>query len=336
MQNKLAKATGSPSAAVITATTDTSGVIGVVVDGAGTSGSAQIARAGQASCAFDGATTAGDYVQISSLVAGDCTDAGGSYPASGQVLGRVLSTNSAAGNYGILVGAEVQASVSAAVTSVFGRNGVVVATSGDYSVAQISGAAPLASPTFTGTPAAPTPAASDNSTKLATTAYVQSQTCPIWFTTPNGASTVNFSVTANKASVWGVVLYCNLTTTQVTYDVATADNTANTYDIGIMNSSGTVVAHIGPTAGTSFASSTGWKTLSWTSSAQLPPGKYYAVLTTNCTTTCAVLEGGNSGAGLTYAGNIAETVTTGGTLPATITVPSDSYTATTIPTFSLH
>jgi len=335
--NKLAKSTGAFSAAIIAATTDTSGVIGVVVDGAGTSGSAQIARAGQAPCAFDGATTAGDYVQISSLVAGDCTDAGGSYPASGQVLGRVLSTNAAAGNYGILVGAEVQASSgSAAVTSVFGRNGVVAAASGDYSVAQISGAAPLASPTFTGTPAAPTPAASDNSTKLATTAYVQSQTCPIWFTTPNAASTVNFTVTANKASVWGAVLYCNLITTQVTYDVATVDNTANTYDIGIMNSSGTVVTHIGPTAGTAFASSMGWKTLSWTSSAQLPPGKYYAVLTTNCTTACAVLEGGNSGAGLTYAGNIAESVTTGGTLPATITVPADAYTASTIPTFSLH
>lgn len=32
--------------------------------------------------------------------------------------------------------------------------------------------APLASPTFTGTPSAPTPSPADNSTKLATTAYV--------------------------------------------------------------------------------------------------------------------------------------------------------------------
>jgi hypothetical protein len=37
------------------------------------------------------------------------------------------------------------------VTSVFGRTGAVVATSGDYAVAQVTGAAPLASPTFTGT-----------------------------------------------------------------------------------------------------------------------------------------------------------------------------------------
>lgn len=37
------------------------------------------------------------------------------------------------------------------VVSVFGRTGVVVATSGDYTVGQVTGAAPLASPTFTGT-----------------------------------------------------------------------------------------------------------------------------------------------------------------------------------------
>jgi len=164
----------------------------------------------------------------------------------------------------------------------------------------------------------------------------QSQTCPIWFTTGNAASTVNFSTTAAKAALWGVVLYCNLATTQVTYDVTTADNTANTYDIGIVNSSGTVVAHIGSTAGTSFAPSTGWKTLSWTAAATLPAGKYYVAITTSCSSSCAALEGGNSGTGVTFAGNVSENVTTGGTLPATITVPSDSYTASTIPTFALH
>lgn len=39
----------------------------------------------------------------------------------------------------------------------------------------ISGLAPLASPTFTGTPAAPTPATGDNSTTIATTAFVKAQ-----------------------------------------------------------------------------------------------------------------------------------------------------------------
>lgn len=61
---------------------------------------------------------------------------------------------------------------AAAVSSVFGRTGVVVAVSGDYAVADVTGAAPLASPTFTGTPAGPTAAPGTNTTQLATTAFV--------------------------------------------------------------------------------------------------------------------------------------------------------------------
>lgn len=39
---------------------------------------------------------------------------------------------------------------------------------------QLSGAAPLASPTFTGTPSAPTPSSTDSSTRIATTAFARS------------------------------------------------------------------------------------------------------------------------------------------------------------------
>jgi len=99
--NKLASLTGAPSAAVITTAASTSGAVGIVVGGAGTTGSAQIAVSGQASCVFDGATTAGHYVQISATVNGDCTDAGATYPTSGQVLGLVLSTNAAGGTYAV-------------------------------------------------------------------------------------------------------------------------------------------------------------------------------------------------------------------------------------------
>jgi hypothetical protein len=191
-------------------------------------------------------------------------------------------------------------------------------------------------PKGTGAITAPTPATGDNSTKIATTAYVQAQTCPIWLTQPHASSTVNFSSTANRASLWGVVIYCTLATTQVTYDVSTADNSTNVYDIGIVNSSGTVVAHIGSTAGTSFAPSAGWKTLNWAAAATLPPGKYYLAITSSCTSSCAVLQGGSSGVGFTFAGNQLENVTAGGTLPGTITTPSDAYTATTIPVWSVH
>jgi len=82
---------------------------------------------------------------------------------------------------------------SAPVQSVSGRTGAVTLTSADVglgnadntadadkpvSTAQqtaLNGKANIASPVFTGTPTAPTPAADDNSNKLATTAYVQTE-----------------------------------------------------------------------------------------------------------------------------------------------------------------
>jgi hypothetical protein len=201
--NKLAKVTGSPATAIITSTSDTGGVIGVVVDGAGTTLSAQIARGGQASCVFDGATTAGDYVQISSTTAGDCHDGGASYPGIGQVLGRVLSTNASAGTYAMLVaGSEIQAPASGAVSTVFGRAGTITAQTGDYSVGQITGAAPLASPVLTGTPTAPTPTVGDNSTKVATTAYVQAQ----GYMAPT-STTQGYAVTASGGNLGASSLF---------------------------------------------------------------------------------------------------------------------------------
>lgn len=80
-----------------------------------------------------------------------------------------------------------------AVSSVFGRAGAVVAVANDYDASEIQNTpagnieatnvqaalneldtekAPLASPALTGIPTAPTQSPGDNSTKLATTAYV--------------------------------------------------------------------------------------------------------------------------------------------------------------------
>jgi len=39
----------------------------------------------------------------SSSVNGDCSDVGATYPTSGQVIGRVLSTNVGAGTYAMIV-----------------------------------------------------------------------------------------------------------------------------------------------------------------------------------------------------------------------------------------
>jgi hypothetical protein len=159
-----------------------------------------------------------------------------------------------------------------------------------------------------------------------------------WFTTSTTGTAISFSGTANKAELWGVVLTFPLTTTQVTYYVATVDNTSNTYDIGVLNSSGNVVAHIGSTAGTTFAASTGWKTLNWTASATLQPGKYYLAITSSCTSSCAQVYGGSS-AGFTFAGGssgISESVTAGGTLNNGITIPADNPTEATIMSWEIH
>jgi hypothetical protein len=50
-----------------------------------------------------------------------------------------------------------QITADAPVASVFGRTGAVVKQAGDYAVADVTGAAPTASPTFTGTVTIPTP-----------------------------------------------------------------------------------------------------------------------------------------------------------------------------------
>ncbi len=159
-----------------------------------------------------------------------------------------------------------------------------------------------------------------------------------WLTTNTTGTAISFSTTANKAELWGVVLTFPLTTTQVTYDVSTADNSSNTYDIGVLNSSGSLVAHIGSTAGTTFAPSVGWKTLSWTAAATLQPGKYYLAITSSCISACAQVYGGTS-AGFTFLGGssgTAESVTAGGTLNNGITIPADNPTQATIMAWEIH
>ena len=100
---------GAFSTAVISSATDTGGAQGITVSGAGITGTAVIQQSGTSTCTFDGPTNSNDYVQISSTVAGNCHDTGSSvqYPVTGQVIGHVLSTNAAGGNFGVeLLGPE--------------------------------------------------------------------------------------------------------------------------------------------------------------------------------------------------------------------------------------
>jgi hypothetical protein len=68
--------------------------------------------------------------------------------------------------------------------------------------ADLTAYAPLASPTFTGTPAAPTPSTADNTTKLATTAFVKAQAyAPIASPGLTGSPTAPTPATADSSSL---------------------------------------------------------------------------------------------------------------------------------------
>jgi len=248
--NFLAKYNGaSPACAVKAGTGDTDGVLGIVSGAPGTSGNAVITYRGYAQCSFDGGTTAGDFVVASVTNAGDCHDAGATRPTGAQVIGRAESTNSGAGTYGVRAGLEAPV-MAGAVSSVFGRTGAVVAGSGDYSVSQVTGAAPLASPALTGTPTAPTASAGDNSTKVATTAYVRGEVYMTW--------------SCAVAGTTSAVQYCNWTVpagiTVTGFDLAasTAAAGCTTYPV-LQVWDGTAAAEVGSysiafTSGTNFFS----------------------------------------------------------------------------------
>jgi hypothetical protein len=98
-----------------------------------------------------------------------------------------------------------------------GNNTSGVAAVKDLTVAQtmtLLGAAPLNSPNFTGTPTAPTPSSGDNSTTLATTAFVKAQSY--------GTGTVT-SVTAGNGLSGGTI------TTTGTISLPTTGVSAGTY-----------------------------------------------------------------------------------------------------------
>lgn len=139
------------------------------------------------------------------------------------------------------------------VVSVAGKTGTVSLVVGD-----VSGAAPTASPTFTGTPAAPTPLTSDNSTTLATTAYVQAQGYVTSATAPvTSVASKTGAVTLAVADVSGAAPTASptFTGTPISTTPATADNSTKIATTAYVQAQGYVTATSAPV--TSVASKTG-------------------------------------------------------------------------------
>jgi hypothetical protein len=195
--NFLAKYNGaSPACAVKAGVADTDGVIGVVSNGSGTSGNAVITYRGYVPCSFDGGTTAGDYVVVSTTNPGDCHDTGmTTRPTGVQVLGRAESTNAGANTYGVRISLDAPGGTGAPLASPTFTGTVTLPDGTTDSASGISLATALALPSGS---TATTPSAADNSTKVATTAYVKNQGYVANTTTVNGhALSSNVTVSAS-------------------------------------------------------------------------------------------------------------------------------------------
>jgi hypothetical protein len=133
-------------------------------------------------------------------------------------------------------------------------------------------------------------------------------------------SPIACSSTASKATIWGISLTYPLKTSNVTYYVQGADNSANTYDLGLYSASGSLVVHTGSLAGTTFApTASHYTSQPWTAAnTVIQPGNYYLALTCSATSGTATF-------GYTYTwaanANATEGVGTGGSLPSSMSVP---------------
>lgn len=174
-----------------------------------------------------------------------------------------------------------------------------------------------------------TQGAGDGSAKLATDAFV-TQTAGLFsnpfipFPVYMGLNQSTFPA-AGSAKVIGFLVPVAVTTSKVVYYVGlTADNTSNTYEIGVYNAAGTLVLHY-QAAGTSFApTATTVTRQSWSEgTVTLPPGKYYEAITTSCSSSCATFTASPSET-ISFYSNGAMSVTSN-TLATSITAPGSGY-----------
>jgi hypothetical protein len=154
-------------------------------------------------------------------------------PTSGQVpIATGSGENSAWGT----------PSSGGAVSSVFGRTGAVAADSGDYTVSQVTGAAPLASPALTGTPTAPTASGGTDTTQIATTAFVEAAVPSLPLSIADGG-TGQTTAAAALAGLGGLGLVATTGLTGFTFQDATpniiswtAPNDGNMHRVALFSS----------------------------------------------------------------------------------------------------
>jgi hypothetical protein len=138
-----------------------------------------------------------------------------------------------------------------------------------------------------------------------------------------GVKTAGVTLIANAEQIWSFNLPGSDTSTKITYTPSTADNTANLYGIAIHDSTGAVICHSGPLAGTTFAPNTNPVTLTWLEGGGcvLSGGLRYYLGITAVTATAFISTGGVT---LLPVNRVNVGATTGAVI-VNFTPPADSY-----------
>jgi hypothetical protein len=157
-----------------------------------------------------------------------------------------------------------------------------------------------------------------------------------------GGTAVGF--TANTVVIFGNYYSQNLTTsmTHFNWNVAVADNSTDDYDLGLYGpcapgtASCPLLVHLGATAGTSFAPSTGLKGSAVNitpTPITIPPGNYYLAGTCNAGCTATLVTGPTQ---MELVAANSATASSGGALPAAIAIPAASITSASVPQLGIH
>jgi hypothetical protein len=316
--NMLAKLVAA--GAILAGTGDTAIPTYIVATGQGVSGNAQLAVAGQVPCNMDVAMTynEGAYVVASGSTGGDCS-APTTITFGTWIVGQVaVTTTTTAANQPVPVLAKPGYRELLPVSALSNAAGTILAT-----------AAASLNNTHSGDVVSIDSSGNVQDSGLVASNMVSS--CP--FADINSGTATSITTPANGTTrVYGFYLPCAVTTSNLNYAVTTADNTADLYDLGIYNNSGTLMVHTGAIAGTTlFPNTTQPKTVAWaTGGVLLVPGRYYFAIT--CNTCGAQLSGANLG-----------TFSSAGTGPSPTSnhlqsgsMPTDSWAVQAVPTFLLR
>jgi hypothetical protein len=196
---------------------------------------------------------------------------------------------------------------------------------------------------------ATTQTSGDNSTKIATDAFVlanaggsgngSSSGCSANYYPSSVVGTSNspLSQTANHVQGWAFIPECSITFSNI-YAIASTADASNSYSMAIANSSGSLICH--PTTGLAVPSTNSLMTNTCSEgSVSLAAGQVYILLTTgNSGTGTVKATPGDSLIGAFYSLNVTGCTSTSGVISGTcsITLAPTVYSGFGIPTFQLH